>query len=112
MISGTSYECIDLTNLSSAGYRRALVFISSSDSRLLWICPFHRKIEVTDGIRLPQAASFFLTTASAISNASRRLDVVTKTITTFRGDGFIGLDDTPYLSKYCALPRNINDTHS
>jgi hypothetical protein len=37
---------------------------------------------------------------------------VTKTITTFRGDGFIGLDGTPYVSKYCALPRNINDTHS
>ena len=89
MISGTSYECIDRTNLASAGYRRTLVFIMSRVSRLFCTWPFQRKIEVTDGTRLLQAATLFLIAASAILPASRRLDVMTSTTNIFRDDALI-----------------------
>ena len=89
MISGTSYECIDRTNLASAGYRCALVFIMSRASRLFCTWPFQRKIEVTDVTRLAQAATLFLIAASAIFPASRRFDVMTNTTNTLRDDALI-----------------------
>src|SRR6476661_6504433 len=89
MISGTSYECIDRTNLASAGYRRALVFIMSRASRLFCTWPFQRKIEVTDGTRLAHAATLLLIAASAILPASRRFDVMTNTTNTLCDDALI-----------------------
>jgi hypothetical protein len=51
--------------------------------------PFQRKIEVTAGTTLAQAASLLRTAASAILLASRRLDVVINTTKTLRNDPFI-----------------------
>jgi Holliday junction resolvase-like predicted endonuclease len=109
MISGTSYECIERTILASAGYRRALVFMINRASRLLWTRPFQRKIDVTDGTKLAQAASFFETTASAMRPASRRFDVVINTTNTLRAEALM-TDSPAFLSKSYALPRNIKDT--
>jgi hypothetical protein len=81
----------------------------SSVSPLFCTRPFHLKIDVTEGITLPQAASRFSTTDSAILLASRRLDVVINTTKTLRNDPFINRPPA-FLSKSCALPRDINAT--
>ena len=109
MISGTSYECIDRTNFSSAAYRRALVFTMSKASRLFRTCPFQRKVELTEVTRLAQAANFLFTTAAAIRPASRRFDVVINTTTTLCDETRMTYAPA-FLSKSYALPRAINAT--
>ncbi|HKR79057.1 MAG TPA: hypothetical protein VJR69_05080 [Nitrospira sp.] len=61
----------------------------SSVSPLFCTRPFHLKIDVTEGITLPQAASRFSTTDSAIRMASRRFAVVTNTTMTLPDDALI-----------------------
>jgi hypothetical protein len=52
-------------------------------------------MDVTEGTTFTQAASFFLTTASAIDTASRRFEVVTSTINTLPGETFVGTIANP-----------------